>query len=117
MAIQLRIILIVVSVLTLFYTLRKIRQSKMNISDSLFWIVFALLLIIFSVFPQVIFFLANIAGIQSPQNLLFLVIIALLALKMFLMSLKISQLNDKITDLAQKTAIYMFEKEQDKQDK
>jgi hypothetical protein len=82
----------------------------MNISDSIYWIVFAILLVIFSIFPQIIIFLAPLVGIQSPQNLLFLVIIGLLTFKLFLMAIKMSQMQDKITLLAQKVAIDEFEK-------
>lgn len=114
MPIELSVLLIAVSILTLLYIVRKIRHSKMNISDSIYWIVFSVLMIIFSVFPQIIISIASLIGIQSPQNLLFLLIIGLLVLKVFLMAIKMSQLQDKITLLAQKFAIEEFEKEKKK---
>ena len=114
MSTELRIFLIIVSVLALLYVVRKIRHSKMNISDSVFWIVFAVVMILLSIFPGIIEFLSWVLGIQSPQNLLFLLIIGLLVLKIFLMAIKMSQLQDKITLLAQKFAIEKFEKENKK---
>jgi hypothetical protein len=114
MSTELRIFLIIVSVLALLYVVRKIRHSKMNISDSVFWIVFAVVMILLSIFPGIIEFLSWVLGIQSPQNLLFLLIIGLLVLKIFLMAIKLSQLQDKITLLAQKFAIEEFEKENKK---
>ena len=113
MAPELRITLIVVSVLALMYMIRKIRHSKMNISDSIFWIVFSVLLILISVFPIIIFFFAKLLGIQSPQNFLFLLMIGILAFKVFIMSIKVSQLQDKITALVQKIAIHDFEKDKE----
>jgi hypothetical protein len=113
MAPELRLTLIFVSVLALVYIIRKIRHSKMNISDSIFWIVFAVLLILISVFPIIIFFFAKILGIQSPQNFLFLLMIGILTFKVFTMSIKISQLQDKLTALVQKIAIHDFEKDKE----
>lgn len=107
---DLRIFLIVVAIFAIVYLVWKIRNSHMNISDSIYWIVFAILLLIFSVFPQIIIFVAPLVGIQSPQNLLYLIVIGLLVLKIFLMALKMSQMQDKITLLAQKVAIDEFEK-------
>ena len=113
MAIELRVTLIILSVLALIYIVRRIRHSKVNINDTIFWIVFAVLLILISIFPIIIFFFAGLLGIQSPQNFLFLLIIGILTLKIFTMSVKVSELQDKITALVQKTAIHDF-KEDDK---
>ena len=115
MSLNLSIFLIVVAVLAIIYIVWKIRHSHMNISDSIYWIVFAILLVVFSIFPQIIIFIAPLVGIQSPQNLLFLIIIGLLVFKIFLMALKMSQMQDKITLLAQKVAIDEFEKEKDEE--
>ena len=114
MSLELRVLLIVVSVIAVFYIVWKIRHSTMNITDSIFWIVFAALLLLFSIFPQIIIALAPLLGIQSPQNLLFLILIGLLVLKIFLMAIRMSQLQDKVTTLTQKMSIEEFEKEKDK---
>ncbi len=111
MPLQLQITLIVVSALAILYVIHKIRHSKMNISDSIFWIVFAVLMIVIAVFPVIIFFLANLVGIHSPNNFLFLLIIAILLLKIFLMSIRVSQMQDKLSELAQKAAIFSFERD------
>lgn len=111
MSTNLSIFLIIVAILAIIYIVWKIRHSHMNISDSIYWIVFAILLLLFSIFPQIIIFIAPLVGIQSPQNLLYLIIIALLVFKIFLMAIKMSQMQDKITLLVQKVAIDEFEKE------
>ena len=46
----LRVVLIVVSILTTFMIMRKIRQSKLQIEDSIFWLGFSSILIVFSSF-------------------------------------------------------------------
>ena len=78
MTLLLRIVLIVASVLTTVLILRKIRQSKLQIEDSLFWIGFSFMLILFSVFPIVPTVLAELAGTYSTSNFIFLFVIFLL---------------------------------------
>ena len=88
MTMTLRIVVIVVSVLTTAMILRKIRQSKLQIEDSIFWIGFSSILILFSVFPCVPDFLSRLAGTYTTANFIYLAVIFLLILKMFHMSIK-----------------------------
>ena len=75
MSVSLRIILVIASILVVFYVLRRIRKAKLKIEYSLFWIVFSFLLLIISIFPKIANFFAKICGIQSPVNFVFLFII------------------------------------------
>ena len=102
MTLLLRIVLIVASVLTTVLILRKIRQSKLQIEDSLFWIGFSFMLILFSVFPTV---LAELAGTYSTSNFIFLFVIFLLIVKLFHMTIKQSQMETRLRELVQKMAI------------
>ena len=64
-----RIILIVVSLLTTFYILKKIRQSKLQIEYAIFWILFAGVLIVFSLFPWLV---SNAASRKLYLSVLYL---------------------------------------------
>ena len=101
----LRVVLIVVSILTTFMIMRKIRQSKLQIEDSIFWLGFSSILIVFSIFPGLPDLLAELAGTHTTANFIYLAVIFLLIVKMFHMSIKQSQLETKIKDLAQKIAL------------
>lgn len=105
MTVILRCVLIVVSVLLTIFVLRKIRQSKVKIEDSIFWVMFALLMVIFSIFPRVADILSNFVGTYSTSNFIFLFVIFLLLVKVFFLSLKISQLETKVTELIQLLAL------------
>ena len=83
MSVSLRIILVIASILVVFYVLRRIRKAKLKIEYSLFWIVFSFLLLIISIFPKIANFFAKICGIQSPVNFVFLFIIFILMLHSF----------------------------------
>ena len=55
MSIVLRIILIIASLLTILYMMRKIRQSKVQIEDSIFWVIFSVILLVVSIFPGLLY--------------------------------------------------------------
>lgn len=101
----LRMILLFAAVLTAFWILSKIRKLKVKMEDAIFWVVFALVLLILGVFPELTYWLTRKIGVMSPANLIFLVIIFLLLEKVFTLSIIVSQLEDKITVLSAETAL------------
>lgn len=105
MSIYLRIILVVISMLSMLNILKRVRKSKLQIEYSIFWIVFSILLILVAVFPQPMFVLAQIFGIQSPANMVFLFVIFILLIKLFNMTIEVSQLQYKQQELVQKIAL------------
>ena len=105
MSIYLRIILVVISMLSMLNILKRVRKSKLQIEYSIFWIVFSILLILVAIFPQPMFTLAQILGIQSPANMVFLFVIFILLIKLFNMAIEVSQLQYKQQELVQKIAL------------
>ena len=105
MSLTLRIFLIVFSFLSIFYIIRKIRKSSLRIDISIFWIVFAVLLIVLSIFPGIAMGLAKLMGVISTVNLISLFMIFILLLYAFSMTLKMSELENKINELTEEIAI------------
>ena len=105
MSATLKMLLIVASVVTVGWILRKIRKNKVKMEDAIFWIFFAAILLILAIFPEISYKLCQIFGIMSPSNLVFLVIIFLLAEKIFTLSIIVSQLEDKIGILSAEVAL------------
>lgn len=105
MSLTLRILLILGSILAFLFILRKIRKCQLEINDSIFWFFFATILIVIAVFPQVIIYPAEWIGIDSPANLLFLVIIFVVIVKQFTMTVHIGTLKSKLKSLAQAEAL------------
>ena len=101
-----RLLLFLGAIWMAFYNLRKIRKAQMQIEDALFWILMAFLLVLLGVFPQVAIAAANILGVQSPANLVFLVIIFLLLFNTFLLTRKVSVLEHKLHCFVQTYAIH-----------
>lgn len=100
-----RILLILAAVLSFMFMISNIRRSRLRISDSIFWFLFAALLILLAVFPQIAYFFGGLLGIISTVNLVFLVIIALLLFRVFTLTLRVSELDGKIEELAQTIAL------------
>ena len=100
-----RVLLIVVSLLTTFYILKKIRQSKLQIEYAIFWILFAGVLIVFSLFPWLVSMFTRLIGMQLPVNFIFMFFIFVLLVKMFLMTIELSALDNKVKDLTQELAL------------
>lgn len=105
MSIMLRILLISMSVLSLVYVVWRIRNSKMQIEYALFWIVLAALMIVLSIFPQIVYWITIKMGMISAANVVYLFIIAILLFKVFMMTIELSSLENKVRELVQQLGI------------
>lgn len=115
---QIRIVLFVGSALSFFIVVRNIKKRKIRMEDGIFWIVIGFMLVILSIFPQIAVWLAGVFGVQSASNFVFLLVIFLLGAHQFTLSIKISGLNVKISELVQNEAVTdMLERESGKAEK
>lgn len=110
MSIVLRAGLIIVSLLTLIFITRKVRKSQIRLEDSLFWVIVAIVLLIISIFPEIIFGLSRFAEVESPANLVFLCFIFILLILGFNLSVRTSQTDTKLKELTQQLAIEKYER-------
>ena len=100
MTIWFQIVLIFVSLATVTFILRGIRKSQVQINDSLFWIFFSLVLLVFSVFPKLAEIIARALGIVSAVNFIFLFIIY-----QYQLTVRLSKLDTKFKNLVQTIAL------------
>lgn len=103
--IALRILLIIMSVFTFAFVIKQIRKNKIEIGESLFWIIISIILIVISVFPQITGFFTKLLGIQSPSNFVFLVAIFIVMLKLFTLSIDVAKLKQKLKSLIENVAL------------
>ena len=101
----LRVALVLVCVATMFLMMKKIRQSKLQIESAIFWIVLAGVLVVISIFPSVADFASHLVGIYATTNFLFVFAIFVLIMKVFYMTIHISQLEAKVKELVQQMAL------------
>ncbi|MCI8851932.1 MAG: DUF2304 domain-containing protein [Lachnospiraceae bacterium] len=100
-----RLLLIAASFLTTYYILKRIRQSKLQIEYTIFWLVFAGILVVFSLFPELVALFTRMVGMQLPVNFIFLFFIFVLMLKLFFTTIELSALENKVKDLTQEIAL------------
>lgn len=105
MSVTLRVILLVAALFTAGWILYKMRKFKVKMEDSIFWVIFAGILCLLGLFPQISYVLTDLLGIISPANLIFLIIIFLLIEKVFTLSIIVSQMEEKITVLSAEVAL------------
>ncbi len=101
----LRVLLIVVSAIVVFFVLRKIRRAQLNIDDSVFWILFSAILLVISIFPQIAIWVSEKVGIESPANFVFLFMIFMVLVKLFQLAIDLSVLKHRLNRLAQKVSL------------
>lgn len=102
---SLRIVLVVGAVGTLALICRSIHRKTIQVEDSLFWVVFSAILVVLAIFPQIAYGLSGLLGIRSPSNFVFMAITAVLLLKEFRNTSKISVLKFRLNQLAQQIAL------------
>ena len=105
MFIALRVALIIMSVITFFFVMKQIRRNKIEIGESLFWIVISVILVVISIFPQIPTFFAHLLGVQSPSNFVFLVAIFFIMLKLFTLSIQVAKEKQKLKSLIENVAL------------
>lgn len=109
MNLTLRIFLVVSAIAVLYFVIRKIKKSKFEAGDSIFWLLFIVLLVLLGLFPQISYSLSRIFGFESPSNFIFLCVIAILLIRVFSLTAKVSLLRTKLDSLVQEVAIYKNE--------
>lgn len=112
MTLELRVVLVAVSLITLIFVARKVRNSKVKLEDSIFWFCFAVLILVVSIFPQVFYWLSSLAGTDAPVHFVFLFFIFVLLVQSFNLNMRISQADTKIKELTQQLAVEKFERYQ-----
>ncbi|MBE5038165.1 DUF2304 domain-containing protein [Subdoligranulum sp. DSM 109015] len=111
-----RACLIIGSLITAFFILRRVRQAKVQIEDTIFWLAASAVLLILAIFPGIAFWASRLLGFVSPINFVYIVIIFLLIVKQFFMSIRLSQLDSKVRILTQRIALNEEKAERDKLD-
>ena len=105
MSMTLRALLIIFAALVFTFVIRKLKKSQIQVLDSLFWLLFSLSFVLLGVFPEIALFISSELGFMSASNFVFLYVIAVLVMKDFSNSLRISKQEERINGLAQSIAL------------
>lgn len=102
---EMRTLLLLGSLSTIAFMLSRIRASQILIRDAIYWLLFSLLLFFLSLFPEVTVWASQMLGIIAPINFVYLFVIFLLVIKLFSSSIRLSQLDTRLQQLAQRVAL------------
>ncbi len=105
MSVALRVLLLIGAVAMFMFVIKSIRKSRIQMKDALIWMLIAVLIAIFGIFPSIPMWIAYAIGIESAANMVFLIFIAILLMCIFSLALRVSMLEDKCTTLAGEIAI------------
>ena len=109
MSITLRIILILGSLISFILCVKKIKQARLKVENSIIWMLGSFMLILMAIFDGAVGWIANKLGFMAPVNFVFLAIIIFLLIQVFIDNLHITLLNEKIKDLDHYLALKEYE--------
>ncbi len=110
MTITLRIILVILSVISFILCVKKIKESKLKVINSVTWMIGSFLFVFMSIFSSAVEYISSKLGFMAPVNFVFLVIIAFLLVQNFIDNIRISTLSEKIKDLNHYIALEDYKK-------
>ena len=114
MSITLRIILIIGSIISFVFCINRIKKAKLKVENSVTWMVGSIILILMSIFSDVVGWLSGLLGFVSPVNFVFLIMITFLLMQTFIDNIHITALNEKIKDLDHYIALKEHEEKNEK---
>lgn len=105
---------IIISILCIIYVALEVRKKRFSIKESFWWMVGAVAMLILSIFPYSINWLAKVFGIDYPPSLFFVFCIIFLVFINFRNSKKIAEQQEKIIELSQHVSILEYKNGKEK---
>lgn len=100
-----QIILITITSVNLIINVYYIKRMEMRVKYALIWIGLSIILLVLAIFPSTLMTLANLLGINSDTNALFMFAIGFLYLLCFSFSIMFSRNSRRIKKLIQHISI------------
>ena len=97
----LRVEMIISALVVLIIVVRNVNHKRMRIQYSFLWLLISLVLLLFAIFPGIVFWLCSLTGIEVPSNLLYLLGIFALLFITFHQTVLLSRQADQIKYLTQ----------------
>lgn len=114
MNIRIQVIIAVLIVIVLCVIINMIRKKSLELRYALAWLFVGSGVLILDLFPRLMAWLAKILGIASPVNMLFFLGFCFSLGIVFVLTLAVSRMSNRIKELAQELALYKKEVEKSK---
>ena len=100
-----RVFFIIIAIILIMYIYHNVKKNMLSQDESILWIIGAFFILILSIWPNIVIWLADIVGIAYPPSFLFLITSVFLVVFLFRNSQQISVLIEKNKELIQDTAL------------
>ena len=110
MNILLKIEMILISLFTLALIISKLKSKNMSIKYSILWLILPIAFLLIALFSDFMISLANKLGFVLLSNMIFFITVGILFIICFSLTVIVSNLNKKITELTQEIALLKKER-------
>ena len=108
---QLQIILVITSIITFIVIINLIRKYNLELRYSLLWLFFCIVNVILAAFSKIAIMIAGLLSIKEPVNAIFLLSFIFQFFLIFSLTLTISRISNKFTQLVQEVGLLKKEVE------
>lgn len=106
MNLRVQIVVGIIVVFALCVIVNMIREKKLELRYALTWLGVGIAILVLNCFPQVITWLAVKAGVANPINMLFFLGFCFSLVIIFVLTVAISKMSNRVKQLAQEIALY-----------
>ena len=110
LSIKARILIVAALLVLLAVIINMVRKRRLELKYVLAWLIADLALIIFTIFPELMMWLAEFLGIYSPVNMIFFLGFVFLAMIIFSLTVALSRATSSQRRLAQYAALKEYER-------
>ncbi|HIT57422.1 MAG TPA: DUF2304 domain-containing protein [Candidatus Galloscillospira stercoripullorum] len=107
----LRIELTILALLFIVVVFVTVNRRKLQMRHSLIWLIISFGMIILAIFPQLAEWCADLVGIQTPSNLIYLLGIIALLILTFSLTVNLSRQSDRTRRIIQMVSIETYLRE------
>lgn len=104
MSVRLQVILICALVIIFILLVNAVKKNNLDIKYSLCWLLLVVVLIILTCFKDLLEIMADVMGIASPVNMLFLCGFVFALLIIYTLTVALSKISNRVRRLAQEIA-------------
>lgn len=105
MSLKLKLFMICICIIFMLFIYKKVEKGNLQLKYSLSWYAIAIGLIFVSIFDSILVPIRDFLGFETISNMVFLLGFMLLAMLVFTLNVKISELTAKNTKLTQELAL------------
>lgn len=117
MNLKLKLFMICICLIFMIYIYKKIEKGEFQLKYSLAWYAVILILIFVTIFDKILIPIRDFFGFETTSNMIFLLGFTAMAMLLFSLNLRISELLSKNTVLTQEVALLKKEIDKDGKNK